>query len=60
MLTVSAPGSHGASSQPSASEYTCSPPAPGSRSSTVTVPKSVCGPMRNWPGSGSPTTLTGG
>ena len=35
----------------------CSPPAPGSRSSTVTVPKSVCGPIRNCPGSGGPTSV---
>src|SRR5215469_18824658 len=26
----------------------------------VTVPKSVCGPIRNWPGSGAPATAIGG
>ena len=37
-------------------------PVPGraagcrSRSSSVTVPKSVCGPIRYWPGSGSPSS----
>ena len=60
MLTVSASGSCGASCQPASSEYTYRPPAPGSRSRRVTVPKSVCGPIRNCPASGSPTTLTGG
>ena len=35
-------------------------PSPGCRSSTVTVPKSVCGPIRNWPGSGRATTSVSG
>jgi hypothetical protein len=26
----------------------------------VTVPKSVCGPIRNWLGAGSPTSVSGG
>lgn len=60
MLMVKASGSYGASSQPPSSVKTWSPPLPCWRSRTVTVPKSVCGPMRNWPGSGSPTTSVPG
>src|SRR5215831_18222860 len=59
-LIVKAPGSYGASCQPSCSVHTCRPPRPGSRSRIVTVPKSVCGPIRNWPGSGAPATAIGG
>lgn len=57
---VNASASKGASSQPPSSVKTCSPPLPACRSRMVTVPKSVCGPMRNWPGSGSPTTSVPG
>lgn len=60
MLTVKESGSQGASCQPSSSVWTWRPPLPRWRSSTVTVPKSVCGPILNWPGSGGPTTSVPG
>ena len=54
VLMIRLPGTTGASIHSPLSSSTCRPPIPGSRSSTVSMPKSVWGPIRNWSGSGSP------
>jgi hypothetical protein len=60
MLMVNESATYGAFTHSPSRVQTWRPPTPSCRSRIVTVPKSVCGPMRNWPGSGGPTCDIGG